>query len=239
MCVASIAWQAHPRWRLVAIGNRDEFHVRAAAPLARWDDAPGVMAGRDLVGGGTWLGVTEQGRFALVTNYRRPEGPQPGRPSRGRLVTDLLAGRPPQGTAAMNAFNLIHADADSAAFLSNWPEEIAAPLPPGIHGLSNGGFETPWPKTHALNQALAGWLEGDATGPEPLFAAMADPTLLGGDGPAPHHSGVFIRDPVYGTRCSTFVAIDRSGAGVIVERRFDPAGGVTGETRIRFGGAAA
>lgn len=67
MCVAAIAWAAHPRWRLVAIGNRDEFHARPAAPLARWDN--GIVAGRDLEAGGTWLGVSP-GRFALVTNYR-------------------------------------------------------------------------------------------------------------------------------------------------------------------------
>lgn len=235
MCVASVAWDAHPRWRLVAVGNRDEFHARPTAPLARWDDLPGVIAGRDLQGGGTWLGVSEAGRFALVTNYRRPEGPQPGRPTRGRLVIDLLEGRAPEDAAAMNAFNLVHAAPASAGFLTNWPEEIAAPLPPGIHGLSNGGFETPWPKTHALNDALARWLEEDSDDPGPLFAAMADATLLGGDGPAEHHSSVFIRDPVYGTRCSTFVAIGRDGKGTIIERRFDSSARISGETALEFG----
>ena len=234
MCVASIAWDAHPRWLLVAIGNRDEFHARPTAPLARWDDMPGVIAGRDLQGGGTWLGVSDAGRFALVTNYRRPEGPQPGRPSRGKLVTDLLLGHAPEGAAAMNAFNLVHASPTGAGFFTNWPEEFACPLPAGIHGLSNGGFETPWPKTHALNEALKTWLDTVANDPAPLFAAMADATLLGGEGPAEQHSSVFIRDPLYGTRCSTVVMIARDGSGTIVERRFDAAGGVAGETALGF-----
>ena len=234
MCVASVAWDAHPRWLLVAVGNRDEFHARPTAPLASWEDLPGVIAGRDLQGGGTWLGVSEAGRFALVTNYRHPEGPHPGRPTRGKLVTDLLQGREPEGAAAMNAFNLVHAAPAAAGFLTNWPQEVAAPLPPGIHGLSNGGFEAPWPKTHALNDALARWLERGSDDAAPLFAAMADATLLGGDGPSPAHSGVFIRDAIYGTRCSTFVAIERDGAGRIVERRFDAEGHVTGETVIAF-----
>lgn len=47
MCVAALAWHAHPRWRLVAIGNRDELHARSAAPLARWTDGSGILAGRD------------------------------------------------------------------------------------------------------------------------------------------------------------------------------------------------
>ncbi|MGB6143669.1 MAG: NRDE family protein, partial [Rhodanobacter sp.] len=46
MCVIAFAWQVHPRWRLLLAGNRDEFHARPSAALARWDDAP-VLAGRD------------------------------------------------------------------------------------------------------------------------------------------------------------------------------------------------
>ena len=85
MCVAALAWLAHPRWRLVAIGNRDEFHARPTAPLARWSG--GVIAGQDLQAGGTWLGVREQ-RFGLVTNLRALGFPQPDMVSRGALVTD-------------------------------------------------------------------------------------------------------------------------------------------------------
>ena len=86
MCVAAIAWHAHPRWRLVAIGNRDEYHARPAAPLALWDDGSGIIAGRDLVGGGAWLGVSEAGRFVLITNRRGFGDPDPARRSRGELV---------------------------------------------------------------------------------------------------------------------------------------------------------
>ena len=239
MCVASIAWDAHPHWLLVAIGNRDEYHERPSAPLAAWDDGSGIIAGRDLRGGGTWLGVSGAGRFALVTNYRVPEGAQPGRPSRGALVTDLLTGRKPAGMAEMNAFNLIFADRGGASFLSNHPEELALPLDPGIHGLSNGGFENVWPKTRQLSAALAGWLQDDARGVAPLFDALRDETpfpLEGApeDGPEPSYSPLFIRNAVYGTRCSTVITIARSGVGSIVERRFDPDGNEAGETALDF-----
>lgn len=239
MCVASIAWQAHPDWLLVAVGNRDELHERASAPLARWDDASGIIAGRDLQGGGTWLGASTSGRFALVTNYRVPEGPQPGRPSRGVLVTDILQGKTPERTAEMNPFNLVAVDRDRAWIFSNYPEEIAFTLSPGIHGLSNGGFEDPWPKTQQLNAALGTWLFSEPADVDGLFAALRAETPTAASppdvrDPEPDFAPVFIRNPLYGTRCSTVVAIDRNGAGTIVERRFSPEGAPTGETAIEF-----
>lgn len=247
MCVAAIAWDVHPDWLLVVAGNRDEYHARPAAPLARRAD--GVIAGTDLTGGGTWLGVTEKvgvqepGRFALVTNYRVPEGPQPGRPSRGKLVTDLLRGTPPQSLAGamagMNPFNLILADRARAVFVTNHPEVEIRPLARGIHGLSNGGFDVPWPKTVQTERAIATWLRTGETDFEPLLTALRDeapaeapkrPEL----GPEPRFAPVFIHDAVYGTRCSTVLAVDREGRGLIAERSFDAAGTVTGEVRIPF-----
>ena len=96
MCIAVLAWQAHPRWQLVVAANRDEYHARPAAPLARWDDGSGIIAGKDLTGGGTWLGVQEAGRLVLITNFRVARYPEPGRPSRGALVTGLLTGSDPE-----------------------------------------------------------------------------------------------------------------------------------------------
>ena len=91
MCVVAFAWNLHPRWRLLLAGNRDEFHARATAPLARWDDDSGIIAGRDLEAGGTWLGVDVRGRCALVTNVRDLRLGQEGL-SRGLLASDYLRG---------------------------------------------------------------------------------------------------------------------------------------------------
>ena len=103
MCVAALAW--HPRWRLVAIGNRDEYRFRSAAALARWDanrnGGSKIIAGRDLLGGGTWLGVGDADRFAVVTNRRGFGDPDPARRSRGELVSALLTGDDPP--AALDA----------------------------------------------------------------------------------------------------------------------------------------
>lgn len=259
MCVAAVAWQAHPDWLLVAIGNRDEYHARPAAPLAPWDN--GMLAGRDLKSGGTWLGVTPAGRFAIVTNLRGHGSPDAERASRGALVTDLLTGTghyADPATAALqdfNPFNLILADRGTAHFLSNRPGDIRTGLAHGIYGLSNGTLDEPWPKTLQLKGALLDWLNrpqdrrGDSAQdrkgddfPE-LFAALRNERLAD-VGVAPREPSdvpreapetpVFIRDAVYGTRCSTVVAIDRLGRGTIIERRFSPAGEETGETTLAF-----
>jgi uncharacterized protein with NRDE domain len=229
MCVAAIAWQAHPRWRLVAAGNRDEFHGRPAAPLTRWDS--GILAGRDLEAGGTWLGAAP-GRFALVTNRRAEGYPRPGMASRGALVTDYLEGKPQGDGAAMNPFNLITAGPDGAHLLTNFPEGDRRVLTSGIHTLSNGALDELWFKERQLAGALERWLAGEAA-PEALLAELSDPQPDPDQAEAPF-SSVFIVHPDYGTRCSTVVAVDHHGRGTIIERSFDSAGGETGLVRLDF-----
>lgn len=244
MCVLALAWQAHPRWQLVVAGNRDEFHARPAAPLARWGDRSHLIAGRDLQSGGTWLGVSEEGRFVVVTNLRGYGGPEPDRPSRGALVTGLLDGADPEGVeiAAYNPVNLIALDARRAHFLSNRPAPARTALAPGLYGLSNGTLDEPWPKTMRLKSILLDWLTGPAEEPALLLDGLReellpdigiDPTTPS-DMPEPNHSPIFIRNPVYGTRCSSVVAIDRNGRGIFIERRFDAGAETAGDTRLDF-----
>ena len=230
MCVVALALDAHPRWRLVVAGNRDEFHARASAPLARWDDTPHVLAGRDLVSGGGWIGVSDAGRFAVVTNVAGyPRGD--AAPSRGALVADYLR----DGTLPADAtlgdfggFSLMTIGPDAAAFRTNRPAPDHRPLAPGLHGISNGPLDPPWPRTRTLTAALGDWL----TAGQPIDALL---DRLGDERPAvPGERAVFIRDPVYGTRCSTVIAVDREGMGTIVERRFSPSGAADGGTRLDF-----
>lgn len=236
MCVAALAWAAHPRWRLVVAANRDEFHSRPTAPLARWDN--GVIAGRDLEAGGTWLGVNNTGRFALVTNFRLPGYPKPGLASRGGLVVDWLLGQPDPDGAAMNPFHLLRVGPDGTNHVTNQPAPTASSLEPGLHGVSNGQFDQPWLKTQRLTGALGQWLEADTANPDALFAALADETPLppeaDSEGPDTPFSPVFIRNAAYGTRCSTVVLVAPDGGGTIIERCFSPDGQATGETVLAF-----
>lgn len=230
MCVAAMAWIAHPRWQLVAIGNRDELHARPTAALARWDN--GVLAGRDLQAGGTWLGVHPSGRFALVTNRRVEGGPLPTMASRGALVTDCLLGMPLPDLATMNPFNLFVVAAKQARLLTNYPAAQNTTIAPGIHGLSNGAPNDRWFKTAQLQSALAAWLDREGE-PADLLEPLSDqrPDPADADNP---FTAPFIRNDRYGTRCSSVVAIDQAGVGVIIELRFNEEGALTGETLLDF-----
>jgi uncharacterized protein with NRDE domain len=246
MCVLALAFDRHPRWRLVLAGNRDELHARPAAPLHRWEGPGRVLAGQNLSGGGTWLGVSEEGRLAVVTNLRGYGAPEPSRPSRGLLLRDLLAGeggyaRPSdQDLDGFNPFNLFALMDGRLMFWSNRPKTDRRMLGPGLYGASNGPLDAPWPKTVRLKAALEGWLQADGERPEALLDALRDdrpPPGKGGppsDAPEPPQTPVFIRNALYGTRCSTVVAIDRDGRGTIVERRFDAKGAADGETTLEF-----
>jgi|SRR5690242_2066111 len=242
MCVLALAWRTTPKWRLVAAGNRDEMHDRPSLPLARWDDGSGTIAGRDVVGGGTWLGVNEAGRFAVVTNVREAGGADPAKASRGGLVSDVLA----RGVAAVSAddldgfnpFNMLAVDSGGATLLSNRPVPMVKAFRPGAYGLSNGLHDAAWPKTLVVQGAVERWIAEDTGEIEDLFVALSDERRFDdtdGDEREPVGSPVFIRHPIYGTRCSTVVTVTRDGCGMIAERRFGADGVVTGETRIAFG----
>src|SRR5512138_3989200 len=92
MCLILFSAAHHPGYPLIIAANRDERYERRSAPLGFWPDAPHIAAGRDLEAGGTWLGITRQGRWAALTNFRQPGSYRSDAPSRGRLVSDFLLG---------------------------------------------------------------------------------------------------------------------------------------------------
>lgn len=238
MCVVALALNADPRWRIIIAANRDEFHARPSAPLGRWADNAHLIAGRDLRSGGTWLGVSEQGRLAVITNVRG-QAPDLSLESRGTLVSHVLAGaeryaNPEAGDLGrFNAFNLIVADAKGARVLTNRPSPAISPLEPGIHAVSNGALGEDWPRAARIKRRMADWLSSRADHPADLFGLLSDEEASHDCAVDP--SPIFIRNPVYGTRCSTVIVIDALGQGTITERRFAADGCVTGETRFAFG----
>lgn len=231
MCVVALALDRHPRWKIVLAGNRDELHARPSQPIHRWKEAGHVIAGRDIQAGGSWLGVSEQGRMAVVTNIRNEEGPDLAKFSRGSLVRDwLVDGIAPERTtfSSYNPFNLLLLGGRETLLHSNRPEAQSHSIDAGIHGLSNGHPGESWPRRDRMISALAQWIElgGDEAD---LFKLLADEQILD-DGGHP----IFIRGPVYGTRCSTAILVDHHGQGTIAERRFDPDALQLGATRMEF-----
>ena len=255
MCLALIAFAAHPRYRIVVAANRDEFHARPAAPSAWWNE--GFLAGRDLKAGGTWLGINRLGRFALLTNVRDPGRHDPDAPSRGALVPALLSTREPlsaalpaqvQAGAAHNGFNLVAGELDELLWGSN---RAAAPraLAPGVYGVSNHLLDTPWPKVERTKAAFRDWCEKDHMSDDqsddlaPVLALLHDverapDALLPATGVTLERermlSAPFIVGADYGTRCSTVLAITPDGDAHWIERSFDARGTATGEVEHRF-----
>lgn len=253
MCLLVLAWKTHPRYRLVVAANRDEYHDRPTAALARWPAPTGLLAGRDLRAGGTWLGLDALRRFGVVTNFRDLMRAPPEAPSRGLLIPAYLTA--PEGPRAYldgledeagryGGFNLLLADAQSLWYASNRSTPFARTLLPGVYGLSNESLDTPWPKLRRARNSFENWLR-DGSGAEDgkLFALLADRTPataaqgLPSTGLSPEWertlSSPFVLNESYGTRCSTIVAIDSDGGCYLAERRFDAAGILSGETEFR------
>lgn len=203
MCLILVAWRVHPGFPLVVAANRDEFHGRPAARAQFWEDAPEVLAGRDLQAGGTWLGVSRGGRFAAVTNYRG--GTEPGAAqSRGSLVTRYLggAGVPAlaKGKEAYSGFNLLASDGDELWWLSN---RDGAPrrLEPGWYGLGNLLLDSAEVEPHKDR------LRACPLSMEPLFRSLEPARII---------------DARYGTRCSSVLLLGERTQ--FAERAFDADG---------------
>jgi uncharacterized protein with NRDE domain len=254
MCLIAMAIDESRRFPLVIAANRDEFFSRPAARLAWWTaelDGPNILGGRDLDGGGTWLGLTAQGRLGMLTNVRDPKRLDPQAPSRGRIVPEWLAARDNAdqfwmrtALSGYNGFNLIAADfvAGTCFWASNTGEHPRR-LERGIHGVSNAGLDTPWPKLVALKSRLRQAIEThdavDALANE-MFEALADRSIAEdhllpetGIGLARERelAPAFIRttDGRYGTRCSTLVIterVNRHNVTHVLERSFSPHGSV-------------
>lgn len=239
MCVIYFSFDQHPDRPLILLANRDEFYARPTVPAAYWEDFPDVYGGRDLQGGGTWLGVTKSGRFAAVTNYRDPSAPQ-GTRSRGDLVahflqsgqsaTEYLADVKRQGSE-YSGFNLLVGeigDRRELFYYSNRGDSILE-LPAGLYGLSNHLLDTPWPKVVNGKSRFANLIRSNNVSDQNYFEILSDESLAADEElPStgiPYEaekaiSAIFIKTPDYGTRCSTVLRFDANLKWTFEERIF-------------------
>lgn len=246
MCLIVFAWQPESPTVLRLAANRDEFYERPSAPLSEWPDAPGVFAGRDLQAGGTWLGISAQGRFAALTNIRDPQQ-KAGPRSRGALTADYLLGqdsapayldRIMRDAAEYAGFNLLLGDRHQLWHF-NSQEGRPRQLQRGIYGMSNASLDTPWPKLVRARNALSDRLESEDDALLELLSDNSKPAdhLLPdtGVGLATERlmSSVFITTTAYGTRASTVLKLGKDGSWNITERSFGPHGAVLGEVALR------
>ena len=215
MCTLVVAFRRVKDAPLVVAANRDEMLDRAAEGPHRWPGEP-FFAPRDLVAGGTWLGLTDGGMFVGVTN-RFGVAKDPARASRGALVVDALRAKSARALHASlatlspdryNAFHLLYADHD-AAFVT-WSDGARVhqdELAPGVHVVTErslGGDDAG--RTEAV---LAMWQTlGVASVDEAALEAMM--RIHGKTSPI---AGTCVHVPElgYGTRSSMILVVRESG----------------------------
>jgi uncharacterized protein with NRDE domain len=243
MCLIAFSFTPDHDRHLLLAANRDEFHARPARPLAWWHWPEGPLAGRDERGGGTWLALARDGRWAAVTNFRDPRAGAGAR-SRGELPIGFLSsGIAPsdyvrnihRDRTAFGPFNLLVGDRESLWYCSSrrHPQAVA----PGVHALSNGLLDEGWPKSRRVAVALRRQLDPSGTIDHDRLFDLMDDRQEADDKELPDTgvgldiermlSAPFIVSPGYGTRCSTVVELGRVNRAS--ERRFTPDGQRIGE----------
>ena len=239
MCILFIAINQHLEYPLIICANRDEFYQRPTRAAHQWDC--GIIAGKDLQAGGTWLGVSPTGQFAAVTNLRMANQDPAARHSRGALVVKALRSQLNQTWLSEHCdnyggFNLIYsANKELVCFNSHLKTQQT--LSNGFHAISNGAMDDAWPKMAKGKQALEKQIKSNHT---IIVDELLD--ILSDDTQAPDEqlpstgvsyewekrlSSIFIQSEGYGTRASSVVLFHRNGNIRFYERSYDSKGAIS------------
>jgi len=237
MCLIVFANNVHPKYKLIFAANRDEFYNRPSEQADYWTEHPDLLAGKDLQAGGTWMGITKQGKFAAITNFRDLKNQRTDAPSRGNLTLDFLTSdispdeyfnklKPTLNN--FNGFNLLLGSVDELFYFSNKTEGLQK-LEVGIHGISNALLDTPWPKVERSKRHLQSLIQQEDINAWEVIAILKD-SLIAKDEELPDTgagldlermlSPVFIKSEKYGTRCSSVVMVDSDNNVKFVEKFF-------------------
>ena len=245
MCLIFLSYKQNKDYPLIVLANRDEFYKRPTQPAHYWEENPNILAGKDLEGGGTWMGITKNGYMSMLTNYRDIANIIPNAPTRGKLVSDYLKGEfsPKDYLLALsktgskfNGYSLITGSFNDPWYYSNYGNKVAQ-LGTGLYGLSNALLDSKWPKIEAGKAALVPLITKDKIYKEELFSSMTNPELAS-DEQLPNTglplekeraiSSMFIDIEGYGTRCTTLIMVDKNGKVDFTERQYEN-GFATGE----------
>ena len=237
MCLIVFANNVHPKYKLIFAANRDEFYNRPSEQAEFWKEYPDLLAGKDLQAGGTWMGITKQGKFAAITNFRDLKNHTNDAPSRGNLTLDFLINddspveyynKLKPDLNDFNGFNLLLGNVDELFYFSNKTEGLQE-LQTGIHGISNAILNTPWPKVERSKRHLESLIQQEDINVWEVIAILKD-TSIAKDEELPDTgvgldlermlSPVFIKSEKYGTRCSSVVMVDKENNVKFVEKFF-------------------
>ena len=185
MCLVVFANNVHKDYKLIFAANRDEFYNRPTEQSEFWIDHSDLLAGKDLQAGGTWMGITKQGRFAAITNFRDLKNFKENAPTRGKLTLDFLLSKidPEEYYKSLksklhdfNGFNLLLGNIDALYYFSNKSNGLKK-LEHGIYGLSNALLDTPWPKVKKSKLHLKKILQQNEIHPWEVLNILSDTSL--------------------------------------------------------------
>ncbi len=235
MCLLLISYLSHPEYKLIIAANRDEFYKRPATPAQFWTEHPTLLAGKDLEGGGTWLGLTTAGKFSAITNYRDIRNLKQNTPTRGKIVTDFLLNNNSltefskelkEKADLYNGYNLIFGNLYGMNYFSNQTKTLYE-LKPGIYGLSNHLLDTPWYKIEKSKELFLNVLTKKDILMEDFFEILSDKTVspddllpdTGLEKPVERAmSAIFVSTPEYGTRSSTVILVNNQNQASFTEK---------------------
>lgn len=243
MSLLALAWQLYPAYPLMILYNRDENRERPAEKLQRWDTSPVIYGGRDPVSGGSWLAITETGKFAALTDFHHANMQAlKAQQSRGQLLIDYLQSElDPESflrrTAArrqqMLPCNLVLGDRQNV-YYSCSVSQVEEELSPGVHSLSDYFMDTPMPKCRYLQKALQKRMQDEllsAEEREELFELLARPMRFPEE-ELPRRgfdlhteaelSPIFLELGDYGTVSSALITVDAQGEVLFSERSYQP-----------------
>lgn len=238
MCLIAFSYKVHPSYPLIIVANRDEFYDRPTAAAHFWEDEPEILAGRDLRQQGSWMGVSKNGRFAAITNYRDPRLPETGQLSRGEIVRLFLTSTEPTDSFIQSlrakrdlygGFNVLLYDGEDMHHYNNIYDEHRI-VESGIHGVSNATFNTPWPKVNTAKTVLENTVDNEAIEMNTLISLLANDEIaqdevLPNTGVGIHLerslSAQFVKIPNYGTRCSTAIVFHNNEEIDFLERTYE------------------
>ncbi len=239
MCLIVFAYKTSSDYPFILAGNRDEFFERPTLPAHKWKTKPAIFAGKDKKAGGTWLGFTETGRFAALTNFRDMNNLKEDAPSRGDIATSFLLNNNSVETSLKelkkrsklyNGFNLIAGTFDKLYYLSNYRDEIEE-IMPGIHAISNAYLNTPWPKTVKAKEEFENVITANHFREQNLFEILKNSTtypieMLPETGLSEDMeqavSSAFIQTENYGTRSTSIVRVDSNQNAELIENTYKP-----------------
>lgn len=239
MCLILFDYKKHPKYTLIVASNRDEFYDRPTKPAAPNNKNPNIICGMDLLAGGTWTGVNQNGKFVALTNYREFPLIQENKRSRGMIAFEFLNNDTDafsfleqlnESKENYNGFNVLISDETGLFHYSNREGKINH-LAPDTYGLSNALLDTPWPKVKKGKSKFESIVAKEELEIEDIFRMLQDKELAD-DKDLPDTgvglekermlSPLFIESPNYGTRLSTIITFDYQGNIFFEERTYKP-----------------